>query len=146
MIVCAAVCSWLADAAAACVSASDTAAAFVSTSDAAAASVSAADATVDSDSVSVAAATSVSVFDAAAASSPHLAQLQPLFLPEADSKTLNGYNSTQSSPQKLSLDRFYTVSCALSDGGLRGPWKPPKMLLKKRREFVRSAPPKAWSL
>ena len=44
-------------------------------------------ATAASDSVSVTAATSVSVSDAAAASSPHLAQLQPLLLPEADSKT-----------------------------------------------------------
>ena len=39
---------------------------------------------------------------------------------EADSETLNGHNSTQSSRQKLILDRFYIVSCALSDGSLRG--------------------------
>ena len=130
MIVCAAVCFWLADAAAASVSASDTAAASVSASDAAAASVSAADATAASDSVSVAAATSVSVSDAAAASSPHLAQLHPLPLPDADSETLNGHSSTQSSRQKLILEWVYIAFCALSDGGLRGPWKPPKMLQK----------------
>ena len=121
MIVCAAVYFWLADAAAASVSASDAAAASVSASDAAAASVSAADATAASDSVSVAAATSVSVSDAAAASSPHLAQLHPLPLPEANAETSNGHNSTQSSPQKLILDRIYIVFCALSDGSLRGP-------------------------
>ena len=132
MIVCAAVYFWLADAAAASVSASDAAAASVSASDAAAASVSAADATAASDSVSVAAATSVSVSDAAAASSPHLTQLHPLpvFASEAASETLKGHISTQSSRQKLILDRVYIVQCALSDGGLRGPWKPPKMPLK----------------
>ena len=64
--------------------------------------------------------------------------------PDAETRlraiTLNGHNSTQSSPQKLILDWVYKAFCALSDGGLRGPWKPPKMPLKSS---LRWCPPRA---